>query len=53
MKSKKAKTVEEIAMAERERERLEGELAEAEDQVRLCLPGMLYFKCFLLSHFSS
>ena len=33
MKSKKAKTVEEIAMAERERERLKDELAEAEDQV--------------------
>lgn len=35
MKSKKAKTVEEIAMAERERERLKDELAEAEDQVTM------------------
>ena len=33
MKSKQAKTVEEIAMAERERERLKSELGEAEDQV--------------------
>ncbi|CAB3999965.1 Hypothetical predicted protein, partial [Paramuricea clavata] len=33
MKSRKAKTVEEITMAERERERLKEELDEAEDQV--------------------
>ncbi|XP_028415382.1 dynein heavy chain 8, axonemal-like isoform X2 [Dendronephthya gigantea] len=33
MKSKKAKTVEEIAMAEREQERLRSELDEAKDQV--------------------
>ena len=37
MKSKKAKTVEEIALAERERERLKLELDEAKDQVNLRL----------------
>ena len=35
MKSKRAKTVEEIAMAERERARLKEELDETEDQVSM------------------
>ena len=56
MKSRKAKTVEEIAMAERERERLKDELDEAEDQVCMYLHYYILKDCphgiWIKSHLS-